>query len=143
MDAYNAANAIISSVKKLNLIFYLEETPFSLFINVRKSFIMNKDGHYLSPPLSETSDDTIGQKLKVEKLENEKSHLSDSVEQLEAELYETKHALHLLTEKFTELSKAHTSNKEVETLKKENKTLSKKNDELQVHTLIFFFEGIP
>ena len=77
----------------------MQESPFSLSINIRKTFIKNKDGHFLCPTLSasDTSDDTIGQKLKIRKLQNENSDLNDSVEKLEVELDETRRALHKLT----------------------------------------------
>ena len=43
----HAAAAIISSVKKSNLNFYIQESPFSIFINLRKTFIKNRSGNIL------------------------------------------------------------------------------------------------
>ena len=85
MDANIAANAVISSVKKSNLNFYIQESPFSLVINLRKTFVKNKDGHYLHPPPSETSDDTMEQKIKIEKLEKETFDLISKLERSKAE----------------------------------------------------------
>ena len=47
MEASNAADIITNVVKNSKLNFYMQETPFSLFINVRKSFIKTKSGHDL------------------------------------------------------------------------------------------------
>ena len=85
MGANAAANAVISSVKKSNLNFYIQESPFSLVINLRKTFVKNKDGHYLHPPPSETSDDTMEQKIKIEKLEKETFDLISKLERSKAE----------------------------------------------------------
>ena len=66
LDANNAVDAIIQAVKKSHLNFYIQESPFSLLINIRKTFIKNKNGDPLMPPLSDTSDDDIKeQKIKA------------------------------------------------------------------------------
>ena len=49
MEADSAVNPIVSSVKKSNLNFYIQESPFSLYINLRKTFIKNKEGTTLDP----------------------------------------------------------------------------------------------
>ena len=66
MDATNAANAIISSVTKSNLNYYIQESPFSLFINLRKTFIKNKTGNVVlyQAPTSDATENTNEQKLK-------------------------------------------------------------------------------
>ena len=73
METDKAVNVVLSSVKKSNLNFYIQESPFSLFINIRKTFIKNKEGNILCPPTSDTTtDDTINkQKQEVAKLEKE------------------------------------------------------------------------
>ena len=143
MDAHYAANIVISSVKKSNLNYCIQESPFSLFINLRKTFIKNKSGNVAEAPTSEVTENTNDdneQKIKVEKLEQDKSYLSDSIEQLKAELNETKDALYKLS---VELKKAESKNleavtkeqdpkKEVENLENKNTVLEKKNDDLQV-----------
>ena len=66
METDNAVNVVLSSVKKSNLNFYIQESPFSLCINLRKSFIKNKDGKILYPPRSDaTTGDAIKQNEKV------------------------------------------------------------------------------
>ena len=45
MDANYAANIVISLVTKSNLNYCIQESPFSLFINLFKTFIKNKSGN--------------------------------------------------------------------------------------------------
>ena len=109
LDANDAVDAIIHSVKKSQLNFYIQESPFSLLINLRKTFIKNKNGDPLMPPPSDTSDDDINeQKIKAEKLEQENSRISESMGQIEAELKVTRDAIHSLSSK---LETAITENK--------------------------------
>ena len=44
MDAIRAAEVIIACVKNSNLNFQIQELPFSLQINIRKTFIKHKNG---------------------------------------------------------------------------------------------------
>ena len=68
MDANHIANLILSSIKKSNLNFYIQESPFSLSINLRKTFIKNKNGNPLLPP----SDFFVNANaVKVDKLEEQ------------------------------------------------------------------------
>ena len=96
-DANDAVDAIIHSVKKSHLNFYIQESPFSLLINLRKTFIKNKNGDPLMPPPSDTSDDDINeQKIKAENLKQENSRISESMGQIEAEFKVIRDALHSL-----------------------------------------------
>ena len=102
MDANNAAAVIVNTVKKSNLNFYIQESPFSLFINLRKTFIKTKTGG-LSPSSNisnlEETNATIVEKVKVEKLENEKTSLGDAIKHLEAENQETHNIVNELNKK--------------------------------------------
>ena len=122
MNADHTANTIIASIKKSNLNFYIQETPFSIFINLRKSFIKKKGGNipYSVSHTSDTNTDTIEQKVMVENLKQEKSDLEDSNGKLEAELNERRDAFYQLN---VELEKA---NLEQKNLEHENKVLKKK-----------------
>ena len=40
---------MISNLKCSNLNFRLEETPFNVYLNIKKSFIRNKNGEILYP----------------------------------------------------------------------------------------------
>ena len=127
METDKAVNVVLSSVKKSNLNFYIQESPFSLYINLRKTFIKNKEGNILYPPCSDTTtDDTIKQKEEVAKLEKENCNLRDTVGQLEAELNETRNALHKSNNKLENI------NKDVKNLQMENEILVNTNNELQV-----------
>ena len=138
LDANHAVDTIIHSVKKSHLNFYIQESPFSLLINLKKSFIKNKNGDpIMPPPSSDTSNDIIELKVKNEKLEQENSKNSDSMDQLQAELKDTRDALHSLRIKFEKskteyMEEVHKSNSEVEKLRTENKSLKQNNDELKV-----------
>ena len=83
MDANNAADMIVSCVKKSSLNFIIQESPFSLNVNVRKSFIKNKSGCTVLPPVSvmqnidEVNEALEKQTVKVKKLEFENSSLHD------------------------------------------------------------------
>ena len=100
MDAKNVADMIVSSVKKSNLNFILQESPFSLNISIRKSFIKNKDGYTILPPASilqnsnEIKEVSDAQKMKVENLEQENSSLYDSLGKLQVKLQEAHDAPH-------------------------------------------------
>ena len=102
MDANNAAAVIVNTVKKSNLNFYIQESPFSLFINLRKTFIKTKTGG-LSPSSNisnlEETNATIVEKVKVEKLENENTSLGDAIKHLEAENQETHNIVNELNKK--------------------------------------------
>ena len=132
MDASYAADVVISSVKISNLNFFIQESPFSLLIKIRKTFIKNKSGNVLQADPSDTKNTTKEQKKELEQ---------DSIEQLETELNETKEALHRLTvdhekaktETIKALSEARELKRMVEKHENENKALKKKNDDLQLN----------
>ena len=141
MNANQVADLILSSVKKSNLNFHIQESPFSLLINLRKTFIKNKNGNHLLPPSSDVliNENVVdNNKVKVKVLEEEKSSLNDALGQLNAELSETRNAMKELDVKLekakmdiTEVqSKANESAKEVEKKRNENITIKLKDDEL-------------
>ena len=142
MDAINAANAVISSVKKSNLNYYIQESPFSLYINLRKSFIKNKSSNVVlcHVPSSDSTDNTNEHEIKVEKLEQDKTYLNNYVEELKTELIETRDALKELSDELKKtkaenldaVSKAHEANRKLEIIENSNKAVNKKNDDLQV-----------
>ena len=124
MDPNYAADAVISSVKKSKLNFYIQETPFSIFINLRKTFIKNRSDNNLQPATCDTKNATNEQKIEVEQ---------DSIAQLEAKVNETRDALSELKVELEKVkAEAHQANKKVEKLENENKVLKKKNGDLQV-----------
>ena len=135
MDANNAVDMIVSTVKNSNLNFFVQESPFSLQINIRKTFIKNKDGTILQP--------IIKQNVKIANLEQENSSLNDLVKQLQAELFETRDSLHKLENEQTEKALVNKNNtgKEMEKLKRNNsefqmeiEILRKERDEASKNT---------
>ena len=129
MDANSAVDVIISTVKNSNLNFLLQESPFSLQINIRKTFIKNKDGTILQP--------IIEQNEKIGKLKQENSSLNDLAKQLEAELFETRDSLYKLENEKKEeaLFNKNKTDKEMENLRRkkselqtEIETLKREND---------------
>ena len=117
MDANTAVDMIVSTVKNSNLNFFVQESPFSLQINIRKTFIKNKDGTILQP--------IIKQNVKIANLEQENSSLNDLVKRLQAELFETRDSLHKLeNEKTVEaLINKNNTGKEMEKLKRKKSEL--------------------
>ena len=143
MDANSSVDMIVSSVKKSNLNFYLQESPFSLIINLRKSFIKNINGNTVLPqnlsPLNKNEPSEEG-RVKVEKFELEHSALYDSIGQLQVELRETQDAVRELSVQLEKAKKENVKSllelnetaKETEKARNENKTLKIKIDELKL-----------
>ena len=141
MDAIKAADLITNLVKKSNLNFCIQESPFSLCINLRKSFIKNKDGKNLEPSRDiffNNSEVTMTQNVK---LEQENSYLKESNGRLESELQKYYENIQDLSIKLEESEKemgealmwANNAAKENEKLKVlfETEALENGNKELQ------------
>ena len=123
MSANDVAAMIVSTVQKSNLNFYLQESPFSININLRKSFIKNKNANNtIIQNNNKDNNNNASEKLKVEKLELENSSLYNSLRQIQAKLQEANDALHEVKQD---------NLKEVEKLGNENLDLKLKNDELK------------
>ena len=96
----NRKSGVTTEFPKLNLNFFIEESPFSPNINLRKSFIKNKNGFNILPPdsrmlnSSKVNEALEEQKEKVIKLELENSSLNETLAKLEIELQGTRNALH-------------------------------------------------
>ena len=137
MDANSSVDMIVSSVKKSNLNFYLQESPFSLIINLRKSFIKNINGNIVLPQntLNKNEPSEEG-RVKVEKFELEHSALG----QLQVELRESQDAVRELSVQLEKAKKENVKSllelnetaKETEKARNENKTLKIKIDELKL-----------
>ena len=78
MNANNVAAMIVSTVQESNLNFFIQESPFSININLRKSFIKNKNGD-TSIIQNNNEVNNTSEKLRVEKLELENSSLKGTV----------------------------------------------------------------
>ena len=112
MSANDVAAMIVSTVQKSNLNFYLQESPFSININLRKSFIKNKNANNtIIQNNNKDNNNNASEKLKVEKLELENSSLYNSLRQIQAKLQEANDAIHEVKQD---------NSKEVEKLRNEN-----------------------
>ena len=143
MDASHVAELIVSSGKKSKLNLHIQESPLSFSINMRKTFIKDRNGNYLQP-LSDffVNVNEVDNKVNIKE---EKSGVNDSLKQLEDELNETRKALHELNlnlekakNEITDTQfKANKSAKEVEKQQAENTTLKLRNDKLytEIETL--------
>ena len=133
MDAKSTADVIISCVKKSNLNYQIQESPFSLHINLRKTFVRNKNGDELLP----SSDifigvDTLKHKVKIENLEEEKISLRSTVNRLEAELQDSDVAVHEVGIKLEKAKKEVADALfEKNSLLKDNKKLEQKVKEME------------
>ena len=94
MDASHVAELIVSSGKKSKLNLHIQESPLSFSINMRKTFIKDRNGNYLQP-LSDffVNVNEVDNKVNIKE---EKSGVNDSLKQLEDELNETRKSLHEL-----------------------------------------------
>ena len=52
MDAKETCDSVLTYIKKSNLNWNIVESPFSVTITLRKSFIKNKDGSFLQSGLT-------------------------------------------------------------------------------------------
>ena len=121
MDAKNTADVIISFIKKSNLNYQIQESPFSLLINIRKSYIRNKNGDDLLP----CSDIFVEVDTHKVKVEEENSALRYRVNHLEVELHDSNVAVHDLS---TKLEK---SKEEIADVLFNKNTLVKNNQKLE------------
>ena len=90
------ANVIISCVKASNLNYQIQESTFSLLINLRKTFIKDKNGDDLQPSSDCIEGETVRLRLqlKVENLVEENSSIRSHLDLLEVQLHDANEALH-------------------------------------------------
>ena len=95
MDSRKTANVIISCVKASNLDYQIQESPFSLLINLRKTCIKDKNGDDLHPSSDFIEGDTVRLRLqvKVDTLEEENSSIRSHLDHLEVQLHDANEAL--------------------------------------------------
>ena len=93
MDAIRATEAVIACVRNSNLNFQIQESPFSLQINIRKTFIKKK-----------YEDDKPSNGVVVEANNNEQEV---NIEKLKSELQNTQEALHEVSIKLEKSNQEH------------------------------------
>ena len=104
MEAKNISDMVVLYVKKSKLNYSIQESPFSLLINIRKSFIRNKQGDQLFPS-SDTFSDVNTANIKSDKIEAENHSLKNHVNHLEVELDASHKDLHDLSMKLEKAKK--------------------------------------
>ena len=89
MDANEICDNIITEIKRSNLNYTLEETPFSVRLSMRKSFLKGKNGQVIcSPPKSKVTESLSDLKVKNENLEAKLELLEKERDSWEAALGE-------------------------------------------------------
>ena len=97
MDAKNISDMIVFHVKKSSLNYSIQESPFSLLINIRKSFIRDKHGENLLPSSAFSEANSVS--VKSEKNEEENLSLQNTVKELEVALDGSKKDLYIFSMK--------------------------------------------
>ena len=69
MDAKLSCEFLLHQLKSSNLNFMLQETPFSAYLTIRKSFVRNLNSNNLFPTLNE-SEETLRKKIEALEAEN-------------------------------------------------------------------------
>ena len=90
MDAKKISDVIVLNIKKSNLNYRIQESPFSLLINISKTFVRNKQGQQLLP-----ASDTFTN-VKSDKIEEENLSLKNHVNHLEVDLDASNKGLQIL-----------------------------------------------
>ena len=55
MDASQACHIVVTTVKASRLNFFLQESPFAITLNIKKTFIKNQDGIEIYPDVENFS----------------------------------------------------------------------------------------
>ena len=123
MDAKKASEMILSCIKNSNLNYFAQESPFSITINIRKTFVKDLNGTLLSP--NQDFSDIENLRSENEFLKNDNFTLKSALIYRDTEKDASEKALHDLSIKL-EKAKAELS----ETLAK-NKQISKEKIEIE------------
>ena len=89
LSVKNSCDSILKSVRKSCLNFSMQETPFSIYITVRKSLLKVNSAIEESPDESEDLD-KANLKLKLESTEEENKLLHQNLEKLTREIKDNK-----------------------------------------------------
>ena len=98
MDANEMCDNIITEIKRSHLNYTLEETPFSVRLSIRKSFLKGKNGQVLWPlpkpkvtgSLSDLEVKNENLEAKLESVENERDSLGAALDELSDKLEKSK-----------------------------------------------------
>ena len=139
MDAIRAAEVVIACVKISNLNFHIQESPFSLQINIRKTFIKNKNGDDKLPYDVIVEANNNEQKVNIEKLKSQLQNTQEALHEVSVELDKSKkehledlHAKNTLLKEFQNIERDLTEKeKECKLTKNETKDIKASNDQLK------------
>ena len=135
MDAFQISDLLVSHVKSSNLNYSLQESPFSIHLSIRKSFIKNQNGDYIpgfinnnrfEDSLVYSDTNLVGENEHLKNFKSEKIELEKEIYNLSIKLEKAK------VEIIDLLSKNKTIAKDRETLEKklkekDNETFNLKN----------------
>ena len=88
MDANQACDVLVNHLKLSNLNWNLVESPFSLTINLKKSFIKDREGNPRASGFSKHCDDQKVNKLEEENKSLRKALANEKHEKEEAEAFD-------------------------------------------------------
>ena len=137
MDAIRAAEVVIACVKISNLNFHIQESPFSLQINIRKTFIKNKNGDDKLPYDVIVEANNNEQKVNIENLKSQLQNTQEALHEVSVELEKSKKeyledAKNTLLKEFQNIERDMTEKeKECKLTKNETKDIKASNDRLK------------
>ena len=94
MDPFQTCDLLLSYIKKSNLNFSLNESPFAVSVSIKKTFVKNKNGTIRHPSLSDSVIQDTFVKKKGQIYFDENSSLKDTIAHYEADQEAFKHAIH-------------------------------------------------
>jgi Skp family chaperone for outer membrane proteins len=96
MDSKETCETLISNLKWTNLKYHLEETPFSVHLHIRKSFIKGLNGEVLHPNVQQSAhscdlkNESENLKATIKLIETEKEAFQNDLDELRDELGKAK-----------------------------------------------------
>ena len=94
MDPFEASEIVLSQIKNSNLNFKIQESPFSIHVSIKKSFITSKNGDPLH--FNRHFEDLSEAASQNKKLLKENENLKDALEENKTELEEMNTVVHEL-----------------------------------------------
>ena len=127
MAMFSTYDQIINSVRSSNLNFAHYETPFSIYLTIRKSQVKN---YHHQQEYSEVSASSIGRGRHNEELDKEKLAFKESIHELQGKLDASEERAEVLKEKVA--SAEAEALKAYDQIKKSKDYLTKKDDEIRI-----------
>ena len=137
MSAYEMCEQVLQNVKNSNLNFMVKETPFSVFITIRKKFFSGRDPNLLGNPENVAKEVIENLGAKAHQLEQENINFSRELNNKSLKLENTTNELSkdMAEEKNLEKNKAATE-KTLEDTCLENQIFKMKSENILMKQLI-------